>query len=373
MATALYNDQGAAPWPANGWMLTAKKTSGGGGGGRGSGLPSGLLPAPAGATALQETGLQPAALNSGRLIENLFPEIQSIGGVRPDSLPFHPSGRALDVMIPQYQSAQGKALGDQIMSFFQQNADALGVEDTIWQDFWQPTNGSPGKKLGRAGDTEGHRNHVHITFGDKAGFDNASVAGAGGYDGPGQNRNSPMYVESAKDSGGAQLGKDIVSGFMDILGFGDLFKDPTQFGLFKIFKGLMGVKVGDQTQGQGQDQGGGLGGLLGGSGSGGGGLLDSLMGIIPQPFGALNSGSPEDAPGEFIPGISDGGHGAAASTILGGLVPQPKTEAGKSAQRIYDQSVHLEGSHFGYSQTAVKDGIQEGHLQAARPRLRPLP
>ena len=276
-------------------------------------------------------------------------------------------------MIPNWDTPQGKQYGDMVNQWLQQNAQGLGLDSTIWQDFWQPMKGQ-GHALGRMnqGPDEAHLTHIHAKFMDELASGN--VSGGAGYDGPGQNRGNPMYIENAKDSGGAQLGKDMVSGVMEIFGLGDLFKDPTQFGLFKIFKALMGVKVGgDQGQGRGQDQGGAFGGLLGGGGGGGGGgLLDSLMGIIPQPFGALNSGSPEDAPGEFIPGMGGGGGGAAAS-ILGGLVPQPTTAAGKAGQAHLDQSVHMEGARFGYSQTAVKDQIQGAQMQQARPRLRPLP
>ena len=54
-------------------------------------LPVGLAP---------ERGLQVRTILASRSISAMFPEIQSIGGVRPDGLRWHPNGLALDVMIP---------------------------------------------------------------------------------------------------------------------------------------------------------------------------------------------------------------------------------------------------------------------------------
>ncbi|WP_241471657.1 phage tail tape measure protein [Mycolicibacterium neoaurum] len=110
-----------------------------------------------------ESGLQADAIAVNRAISALFPGIGTIGGYREDSLPYHPSGRALDIMIPGWDTAEGKAYGDRINSFIQQNAEALGIEDTIWQDFWQPGGGGEGHKLGRGGATQGHYDHIHVT------------------------------------------------------------------------------------------------------------------------------------------------------------------------------------------------------------------
>ena len=43
-----------------------------------------------------------------------FPQIGEIDGVRPDSKPWHPSGLAIDIMIPNPESPEGIALGDEI-------------------------------------------------------------------------------------------------------------------------------------------------------------------------------------------------------------------------------------------------------------------
>ena len=61
-------------------------------------LPVGLAP---------ERGLQVKTILVARSISALFPEIQNIGGVRPDALRWHPDGLALDVMIPEPDLGRG--------------------------------------------------------------------------------------------------------------------------------------------------------------------------------------------------------------------------------------------------------------------------
>ena len=50
-----------------------------------------------------EKGLKPNAIKVHRAVRATFPQITSIGGVRRDPIPDHPSGRALDLMIPELQ------------------------------------------------------------------------------------------------------------------------------------------------------------------------------------------------------------------------------------------------------------------------------
>ncbi|QHB37332.1 tail length tape measure protein [Mycobacterium phage BirdsNest] len=88
-----------------------------------------------------KSGLQPAASNLFDVIRQYFPQIGEIGGVRQDALPYHPSGRALDIMIPgagglnDPTPPEGKALGDQIYAFLMANAEQLGIDrsGTLWQ------------------------------------------------------------------------------------------------------------------------------------------------------------------------------------------------------------------------------------------------
>ncbi len=111
-------------------------------------LPPGVAP---------EHGLQVKTILAARAISAVFPEIRSIGGVRPDALRWHPNGLALDVMIPNPGSAQGIALGNQIVAYVMKNAARFGMQDAIWRGtYYTPTGAS-----GSGG--YGHYDHVHVT------------------------------------------------------------------------------------------------------------------------------------------------------------------------------------------------------------------
>ncbi len=91
-----------------------------------------------------------------RSISATFPEIHEIGGVRADPLPWHPNGLAIDVMIPNPGSAQGIALGNEIVAFVRRNASRFGMQDAIWRGVYYTPNGAQRSRLG-------HYDHVHIT------------------------------------------------------------------------------------------------------------------------------------------------------------------------------------------------------------------
>jgi hypothetical protein len=103
-----------------------------------------------------EQGLQVRSILVSRSISAAFPEIHEIGGVRPDSLPWHPLGLALDVMIPDAASPQGIALGDEIVAYVLKNANRFGIQDAIWRGVYYTPTGSQASRLG-------HYDHVHVT------------------------------------------------------------------------------------------------------------------------------------------------------------------------------------------------------------------
>ncbi|WP_319447323.1 MULTISPECIES: hypothetical protein [unclassified Mycobacterium] len=103
-----------------------------------------------------ERGLQVKTILASRVISVVFPEIHDMGGVRPDALRWHPNGLALDVMIPNPSSAEGIALGNQIVAFALKNADRFGLQDAIWRGVYYTRNGPRGS-------IAGHYDHVHIT------------------------------------------------------------------------------------------------------------------------------------------------------------------------------------------------------------------
>ncbi|WP_205327459.1 hypothetical protein [Glycomyces sp. YM15] len=83
----------------------------------------------------------------------------------------HPLGRACDWAADesgfQNQDAQGddKTYGDQLASWYVNNADALGVEYVIWyREFWSPSSGWRSYS-GAGGDpASDHTNHVHVSM-----------------------------------------------------------------------------------------------------------------------------------------------------------------------------------------------------------------
>ena len=103
-----------------------------------------------------EAGLQPNTILAARAVSAQFPQIRDIDGVRPDSKPWHPSGLAIDIMIPNSRSAEGIALGDEILAFAMSNAGRFGLQDVIWR-------GSYYTPAGPRGSGYGHYDHVHIT------------------------------------------------------------------------------------------------------------------------------------------------------------------------------------------------------------------
>lgn len=84
-------------------------------------------------------GLTPAAKALADYILSTYPGVLSIGGVRADALPDHPSGRALDIMI-----GTDMALGDRIYADLSSHMHEHGIEYLIWR---KPA----------------HHNHIHVT------------------------------------------------------------------------------------------------------------------------------------------------------------------------------------------------------------------
>ncbi len=109
-----------------------------------------------------EKGLQVDTVLAARAVSAEFPEILTIGGVRSDSLKWHPHGLAIDVMIPDPRSAAGKELGDKVVAYVLANAERFGLEHAIWRQTIYRPNGSKNVMSDRGGDTANHYDHVHI-------------------------------------------------------------------------------------------------------------------------------------------------------------------------------------------------------------------
>lgn len=326
---ALYGSRGAAPWPQNGWILTANddqlkqagltsagnRRSGGSGGGnrggnRGAGGP-GFQPQPWGLPTGTNTGGYSSGIPQSSWATALGQQFGVVGSTYPGHQETNRQERGF-APNPQNLNRGIDWTGDpasmrKMAEYLMQNPNL--VEQLIYED------PETGKRYGLAGGQDvsgtgyyaaewaGHRGHVHTRQSQTWAGPQDMQGGPGGgysYDGPGGDRSNPMYVSST-DTSGQQLGKDIVSGVMEIFGLGDLFKDPTQFGIFKIFKALMGVHPGGERD-NGYDNGSGGGGDFFGTGGGNGGgdpLTSMLSSFVPNADG---SGGISDMFSQFVPG-----------------------------------------------------------------------
>lgn len=85
------------------------------------------------------SGLCPNAWALADYIRDTYPGVQSIGGVRQDRLPDHPSGHALDIMV-----GGNSGLGSAINADVKAQRERFGVKYTLWQ-------------------VPQHYDHVHVT------------------------------------------------------------------------------------------------------------------------------------------------------------------------------------------------------------------
>lgn len=102
-----------------------------------------------------------------RYVHVRWPQIEVVGGWRPsDPYPDHPSGRAVDIMMPNGGSGEDVALGDEIARYYQENAAAYGIYYMIWrQRIWKAGEpvGQWTAMADRGSPTANHMDHVHIS------------------------------------------------------------------------------------------------------------------------------------------------------------------------------------------------------------------
>lgn len=125
-----------------------------------------------------------------RTVRQRWPEIETSGGYRAaDRYPDHPSGRAVDVMVPDAgRSVEGAAVGDEIAAYFMERADQYGIMYMIWQQRVWVNGRDPiappqqWRMMGDRGDwTSNHMDHVHITVSTGvSGWDIYDVVGSAG-------------------------------------------------------------------------------------------------------------------------------------------------------------------------------------------------
>jgi hypothetical protein len=128
----------------------------------------GLVCPPTGLAA--EDGLMPDALRVLRCIAATFPQITTFHGVgdRPNESD-HPSGRAVDAMIPDWAIPAGNELGWQVAEWVQTNHVCLGVTYIVWDaSIWSVDRANEGWRpyqhpTGWTDANSAHRNHVHVS------------------------------------------------------------------------------------------------------------------------------------------------------------------------------------------------------------------
>ena len=118
-----------------------------------------------------ERGLAATTLRALRCTKQAFTWIRSMGGVgsRPNKSD-HPSGHAVDYMIPAWNTTAGRARGWQVAHWLQKNAAQLRVKYIIFNGkVWRAYRASqgwttysfPGPRPWSA--TQLHRDHVHVS------------------------------------------------------------------------------------------------------------------------------------------------------------------------------------------------------------------
>ncbi|PEH76425.1 peptidase M23 [Nocardia sp. FDAARGOS_372] len=114
-----------------------------------------------------EKGLQVNAVRVLRELAAHYPQVTRFETWRPaapgDPIADHPDGRAIDVMIPDYLSGRGKALGDDIRNYVMDRGTELAIDYTIWRGVYRDTTHT-NQQMPETGDpTLDHYDHVHIS------------------------------------------------------------------------------------------------------------------------------------------------------------------------------------------------------------------
>lgn len=220
-----------------------------------------------------DQGLTSTSKSVKQVVADLFPQITDIGGWRPpDGYNEHSSGQALDVMIPGWNTPQGKALGDQISQYVLSHSKELGVDYTIWQHGQHNPDGSFQMYGDRGSPTQNHMDHVHIhtTKGDvspsdlvAAGLPGNLSAGLGsrsmsGKSSPLGSKDDPLFTTAVSQDGSTddpsqKFGSGFLDGIAQSLGLdGSVFKgfggasNPKDFGITKLGMGLLNWGMGQQ-------------------------------------------------------------------------------------------------------------------------------
>ncbi|WP_043738438.1 M23 family metallopeptidase [Nocardia asiatica] len=112
-----------------------------------------------------EQHLQIDTIRVARAVHARFPQITTFHGWRPSDRisQDHPSGLAVDVMIPDYDTDNGRQLGDSIRDYLFTHREYLQIDYMIWRQTYIPSSGASNLMEDRGDSTANHYDHVHIT------------------------------------------------------------------------------------------------------------------------------------------------------------------------------------------------------------------
>lgn len=110
--------------------------------------------------------LRPNAQAAKDYILEKYPQIKIIHGVRQDHLCWHRSGKAIDIMIPNWNKEEGIKLGYTIVYDLLSRTEEYESFDLIWrQKYYSLKQGfnDPSPMNDRGSPTQNHYDHIHFT------------------------------------------------------------------------------------------------------------------------------------------------------------------------------------------------------------------
>lgn len=122
-------------------------------------------------------GLTPGAAIVRSYLLAHFPQTSVIGGyncrqntANTAYMSIHAVGRALDIMLPLSNSSADNDLGDPIGNWLIENAEAIGIQYIIWDEWTWMASRTPGQKGKLYTGPNPHHDHLHVELSEEAGM-----------------------------------------------------------------------------------------------------------------------------------------------------------------------------------------------------------
>ncbi len=120
------------------------------------------------------SGLHMVNMNATKVVRHVwavYPDIKTMYGWARRTTPDHPAGRAVDIMIPRWNTPAGNRTGWEMARFYRAHADHFGISYIIFdQQIWSVRYDSRGwrKMADRGNNTANHKDHLHVnTYDDR--------------------------------------------------------------------------------------------------------------------------------------------------------------------------------------------------------------